>query len=206
MVVNLPITAVKTVTSSIFYLILFLIMLSACQVHSTQRSSTVALINEDFKSIELDSDTANACSPDLSHDPDFIGIAINVPSEVEFNPSKPADDGSFTVIPICGFYQIGLLELRQDSVIQLFALNTETQQVYRGELVEEDFGTDEPFPFEVPEPEPEEIEGQVLAAYFNPNFVRFVKLPVVEAKYKILVQIGKLKSNVVEVELKLIKD
>lgn len=162
----------------------------------------MALINEDFKSIELDSDTANACSPDMSDNSDFIGIAINVPTLVEFDPLKPAEDGSFAVIPICGFYQIGLLELRQDSVIQLFALNTETEQVYRGELIEEDFGTDEPFPFDVPELEPEEIAGQVLSAYFNPNFVRFVDLPAEEANYKILVQIGKLKSNIVEVELK----
>jgi hypothetical protein len=55
-------------------------------------------------------------------------------------------------------------------------MNIETQDVYRGELIEEDAGSDEPFSFDVPEPEPEEIEGQLLSAYFNPNFARFVSL------------------------------
>jgi hypothetical protein len=161
----------------------------------------VAVSNADFKKIELDSDTQNVCSPDVTNHSDFIGIAINAPTDVEFDEAEPAQDGSFTVIPICGYYQLSLLELRKDSVIQLFAMNIETQDVYRGELIEEDAGSDEPFPFDVPEPEPEEIEGQLLSAYFNPNFARFVSLPTSEATYKILVQIGQAKSNIVELKV-----
>lgn len=193
---NSKLTAVKLV-----YLILTLAMLEACQVHSTQRSHNVAVSNADFKTIELDSDTQNACSPDVSNHSDFIGIVINAPTDVEFDVAERAEDGSFTVIPICGYYQLSLLELRKDSVIQLFAMNIETQDVYRGELIEEDPGSDEPFPFDVPEPEPEEIEGQLLSAYFNPNFARFVSLPTSEATYKILVQIGQAKSNIVELKV-----
>jgi hypothetical protein len=189
-------TAVKSV-----YLVLTLAMLVACQVHSTQRSHNVAVSNANFKKIELDSDTQNACSPDVTNHSDFIGIVINAPTDVEFDVAERAEDGSFTVIPICGYYQLSLLELRKDSVIQLFAMNIETQDVYRGELIEEDPGSDEPFPFDVPEPEPEEIEGQLLSAYFNPNFARFVSLPTSEATYKILVQIGQAKSNIVELKV-----
>ena len=97
----------------------------------------MAISNADFKNIELNSDTQNLCSPDVSIKSDFIGVAINVPTDVEFDEAEPAEDGSFTVIPICGYYQLSLVELSKNSVIQLFAMNVETEQVYRGELIEE---------------------------------------------------------------------
>jgi hypothetical protein len=161
----------------------------------------VACSNADFKTIGLDSDTQNVCSPDVSNQSDFIGIAIHAPTDVEFDAAVRAKDGSFTVIPICGFYQLSLLELRNASVIQLFAMNIETKEVYRGELIEADPIYDEPFPFDVPESKSEEIKGQLLSAYFNPNFARFVSLPSNEATYKILVQIGQFKSNIVELKV-----
>lgn len=182
-------------------LIFSLLTLSACQAYSTPRSQFVANNNADFKSIELDSDSKNVCSPDISTQSDFIGVAINVPTEVEFEAEKPAEDGSFTVIPICGFYQLDLAELSKDSVIQLFAMNVETEQVYRGKLIEEDAGTEEPMPFDEPELQPQDLEGQLLSAYFNPNLAHYVDLPLAEATYKILVQIGQVKSNVVEVKI-----
>lgn len=157
--------------------------------------------NADFKDIELNSDSQNPCSPDIGSQPDFMGIAINVPTEVEFNDSEPAEDGSFAVIPICGFYQLGMLELSRDSVIQLFAMNVETEQIYRGELLDEDAGTEEPMPLDEPELLPEDLEGQILSAYFNPNLSHYVNLPAEEATYKILVQIGQVKSNIVEVNV-----
>jgi hypothetical protein len=161
----------------------------------------VAISNADFSKIELNSDTQNGCSPDVSTKSDFIGVAINVPTDVEFNEAEPAQDGSFTVIPICGYYQLSMLELSKDSIIQLFAMNVETQQVYRGELIEEDAGTEEPMPFDEPELLPQDLEGQLLSAYFNPNLTHYVDLPIAEATYKVLVQIGQVKSNIVEVKV-----
>jgi len=161
----------------------------------------VAYSNADFKDIELNSDSQNPCSPDISNKSDFIGVAINVPTDVEFNETEPAEDGSFTIIPICGYYQLGMLELSKDSVIQLFAMNVETEQVYRGELIDEDAGTEEPMPFDEPELQPQDLDGQLLSAYFNPNFTHYVNLPVEEATYKILVQIGQVKSNIVEIKV-----
>jgi len=175
--------------------------LSSCQVNSTPRSHIVAYSNADFKDIELNSDSQNPCSPDISNKSDFIGVAINVPTDVEFNETEPAEDGSFTIIPICGYYQLGMLELSKDSVIQLFAMNVETEQVYRGELIDEDAGTEEPMPFDEPELQPQDLDGQLLSAYFNPNFTHYVNLPVEEATYKILVQIGQVKSNIVEIKV-----
>ena len=161
----------------------------------------MAYSNADFKDIELNSDSQNPCSPDISNKSDFIGVAINVPTDVEFNETEPAEDGSFTIIPICGYYQLGMLELSKDSVIQLFAMNVETEQVYRGELIDEDAGTEEPMPFDEPELQPQDLDGQLLSAYFNPNFTHYVNLPVEEATYKILVQIGQVKSNIVEIKV-----
>lgn len=139
----------------------------------------------------------------MSENSDFIGVVINLPAQVEFNTVKPAEDGSFAVIPICGFYQISLVELRQDPLMQLFAMNTATQQIYRGELIEEDFGTEAPFPFELPELTPEETQGQVLAGYFNRNLTHYINLPAKEATYKVSVKIGQLTSNVVQVKVNL---
>lgn len=175
--------------------------LSSCQAYSTPRSQIVAISNADFSKIELNSDTQNGCSPDVSTRSDFIGVVINVPTDVEFNEAEPAQDGSFTVIPICGYYQLSMLELSKDSIIQLFAMNVETQQVYRGELIEEDAATEEPMPFDEPELLPQDLEGQLLSAYFNPNLTHYVDLPIAEATYKVLVQIGQVKSNIVEVKV-----
>jgi hypothetical protein len=182
---------------------LSLATLSSCQAYSTPRSHIVAINSANFKNIELHTDTQNVCSPDISRHSDFIGIAINAPTEVDFNKAQPAQDGSFTVIPICGFYQLSLIELSKDPIIRLFAINVETEQVYQGQLIEEDPNSDEPLPFFVTEPKPEEIEGQLLSAYFNPNLARFVSLPATEANYKILVQIGEVKSNTVDVKVNL---
>ena len=183
------------------YILFSLAALSSCQVYSTPRSHLVAISNADFKNIELNSDTQNLCSPDVSAKSDFMGIAINVPTEVEFNEAEPAEDGSFTVIPICGFYQLSLVELSKDAVIQLFAMNIETQQVYRGELIEEDAGTEEPMPFDEPELQSQDLEGQLLSVFFNPNLTHYVDLPIEEATYKVLVQIGQVKSNIVELKV-----
>lgn len=158
--------------------------------------------NADFKDIELNSDAKTPCSPDVSNHSDFIGIAINVPTEVEFDEAEPAQDGSFTVIPICGFYQLSMLELSKDSVIQLFVMNVESEQLFKGTLIDEDAGTEEPMPFDEPVLQPQDLEGQLLSAYFNPNLTHYVTLPTEEATYKVLVQIGQVKSNIVELKVK----
>ena len=182
-------------------LLILLTGLIACQAHSNQRSLTVALSNEDFKSVELNSDTQNACSPDTSGIEDFIGIAIQAPTEVEFDLDQPADDGSFVAIPICGFYQLDMADLLESSVIHLFAKNIETEQIYRGALLDEDPGTEEPLPFDEPELQAEDLRGQLLSAYFNPNLAQYLDLPHEEATYKVLVQVGKFKSNVVDIKV-----
>ena len=178
-----------------------LALMFACQSYSTPRSHIVAISNADFQDIELNSDTQNPCSPVVSTNSQFMGIAINAPTEIEFDEKEPAQDGSFTVIPVCGFYRLSMPLLLKDSVISLFAMNVETEQVYQGQLVEEDDGTEEPMPFDEPELLPEELEGQQLAAYFNPNLTHYVNLPTEEATYKVLVQIGQVKSNIIELKV-----
>ena len=162
----------------------------------------MAISNADFQNIELNSDTQNPCSPIVSTNSKFMGIAINAPTEIEFDEKEPAQDGSFTVIPICGFYRLSMVSLYNDSVIQLFVMNVETEQVYQGELIEEEAGIEEPMPFDEPELLPEELEGQLLSAYFTPNLTHYVNLPTEEATYKILVQIGQVKSNIVELTVR----
>ena len=60
-------------------------MLSSCQAYSTQRDPIVAIKNVDFKNIELNSDTQNPCSPDVSANSDFIGIFLETAHPIKFS-------------------------------------------------------------------------------------------------------------------------
>jgi len=178
-----------------------LICLLACQTPIEKRSLSLALNNEDFKTVELNSDTQNTCSPDMSATPDFIGVLINAPTEVEFEVGKPAKDGAFTAIPLCGFYQLDMADLLESSAIHLFAKNSETEEIYRGIMIDKDASTDAPLPFDEPELQAEDVRGQLLSVYFNPNLPNYIDLPAENASYKVVVQIGKFKSNVVDIKV-----
>ena len=180
----------------------YLFGLLACQASPQQRSPMVTLSNDDYNKIELNSDTQNLCSPDMSSQPDFIGIVIQAPTEVVFEIGKPASDKAFMAMPLCGFYQLDMADLLADSKIHLFAKNIETDQIYRGIMTEQDPGTEEPLPFDEPELQAEDVRGQLLGAYFNPNIAKYILLPVEAASYKVLVQIGNFKSNVVDINVK----
>lgn len=71
------------------------------------------------------------------------------------------------MIPVWGFYPLSMVKLGKDAIIQLFAMNLETEQVYQGELVEEDAGKEESMPFNEPELQPQALEERLLSAYFN---------------------------------------
>jgi hypothetical protein len=178
-----------------------LVCLTACHSLSEERSLSVPPNIEDFKTVELNSDTQNACSPDISATPDLIGVVINVPNIVEFEVNKPASDSAFAAIPVCGYYQLDMADLLESSAIHLFAKDIETEVIYRGVLVDEDAGTDAPLPFDEPELEAEDLRGQLLSVYFNPNLAKYIKLPKKSASYKVVVQIGKFKSNMVDLKV-----
>ncbi|MFT7372438.1 MAG: hypothetical protein ACI9T9_001123, partial [Oleiphilaceae bacterium] len=70
-----------------------------------------------------------------------------------------------------------------------------------GEIIDKDPSPDVGLPFSEPKLSQDDLRGQLLAAYFNPNLLRYVDLPAEEARYNVLVQIGKYKSKVVSVKV-----
>ena len=155
-----------------------------------------------FKEIELGTDTQNTCSPPESKTSGFIGVAINAPSEVRFTPPKTDSIDTLIYLPLCGYYQLDMTQLLKDATIQLFVLDVQTEQVYKGVMLEQDPGTEEPLPFDEPELSADDLEGQLLAAYFNPNVAAYVTIPATRADYKLVVKVGATRSNVVEVKVR----
>ncbi|MDA1075652.1 MAG: hypothetical protein O3A63_12960 [Proteobacteria bacterium] len=155
--------------------------------------------DDDFKQVVLNSDVENACSPPVNPEEDFQGIRINVPTQVQIDPAEPAQDGSFVALPVCGFYQLDLGMLITNSTIWIHAKNMETQEVFSGLVFENDPGIEEPD--DEPPLEPHEVAGQSISAYFNPNLPKYVAIPAEAAKYQVMVQIGEVRSNIVEVQV-----
>ena len=180
-------------------LLLMLALLASCDQGFDREDGLMAESDQKFQEVVLNSDTKNACSPPLDPEEDFTGIRINAPSTVVYNPDEPAADGEFAAIPICGYYELDMGELMKDSVIRIMVKNMVTEKVYSGSLIEQDPGTEEPFPDDEPPLDPEEFAGQSIAAYFNPNLPKYVSIPVEAGTYRVYVQIGEVRSNAVEI-------
>ncbi|MFT7185514.1 MAG: hypothetical protein ACI84K_000894 [Pseudohongiellaceae bacterium] len=186
------------VTSTFFILV---IGLQSCQIVHFNSGEEMILNNDDFNGVELNSDIKNTCSPNMMGNNKFMGIVINVPSEVEFESGNNMEDDTFVRFPICGFYQLDMADLFEDSLVIIIAKNIDTGQTYRGEIIDKDPSPDVGLPFSEPKLSQDDLRGQLLAAYFNPNLLRYVDLPAEEARYNVLVQIGKYKSKVVSVKV-----
>lgn len=166
-------------------------------------NATVTTELKDFKAIELGGDTQTACSPTQSQDDDFVGVAINVPLEVTFTLTDDDENARLKYFPLCGYYQLDMAELIKDATINLYVLNVETEHVNKGAMIEQDAGTEAPLPFDLPPLSAEDVEGQLSAAFFNPNVADYVSIPAVEAEYKVVVKVGDTRSNVMDVSVKL---
>ncbi|WP_158972711.1 hypothetical protein [Paraglaciecola sp. L3A3] len=182
-------------------IIILVLSLLSCQTSDLQKREQMMINNADFNHIELYSDVQNKCSPHISVFADFAGIAINLPSEIVFETGQHIEDGTFVRFPICGFYQIEMTDLIADASIIISVLNIDTGQSYKGEIVDKDPGLEAEPAFSQPELSQVALQGQVLAAYFTRNLVKYVDLPASEARYQVQVNIGKYQSEIVNVEV-----
>ena len=105
--------------------------------------------------------------------------------------------GREVILPI-----IHVNELQKRSKMAVIPTNHKIiHSMHQKFIIDEDHGTEEPLPFDEPELQPEDVRGQLLSVYFNPNLAHYIGLPVEAASYKVLVQIGEFKSNVVDVKV-----
>ncbi len=147
--------------------------------------------------------TRNECSPTIT-DIDFVGVVINAPREVFYEPGDVLPFGGFVMVPICGAYMYTLgsipdLERNFTDAMLFVAVDTMTGASYRGKI--QPRGTRIPATNGAPEKIPPEQMGQrVVGGFFNPNLTEVLQLPETEAEYFVYVTLGPFKSNVVKVK------
>ena len=176
--------------------------------------------NDAFKKVETDSFVQTLCSPQPPDDPDFRGILINAPREVEFRQDvKVGPFGAFAFIPICGFFRLGVESMPPSAndfceAMRLVARHHETNLKFTGPLVESPQRTVSQSPSAAAEP-PQEADlppGFAVGGYFNSNMAQFLSLPQISATYDIHVELGDrdadhfVISNTVTVTIKEVSD
>lgn len=174
---------------------------SAAQAVESRPSSGASSMaaEKKFENVPLNTNEPCACSP-KEPSQDWRGILIAAPANVSFGGDEnKSPDGAFARVPICGFYMLDAYGAPTGAMV-LHAENVESGEKFSGAV-----GEDDPSPDEPPPPtEPHDytvLEGVSVEGYFNPNLAKFVQLPQESATYKVHVEWGKKKSNVVTIEL-----
>ena len=175
-----------------------LVALAACRGPTPGEANTMQPDNAQFLKVALNSREAQPCSPKPPAG-SWRGLLIQAPTQVSYKPGERVD-GQFAAIPLCGFYQLDLLALQDDKPLMLVAVDQANGQTYRGPVLDEDAGNNEP------QPGPQKVDPALLAgmstsSYFNPNLARYVRLPERAAQYSVHAEFGGMQSNSVTVDL-----
>ena len=135
-------------------------------------------------------------------DPGWRGVAIRGPEQVTLPQagSPPAPDGSFAIVPICGFYRVGM-DAQIDEPIKLVAREQASGRQFSGLVRDEDPSPEIPPPDDIPPADPSTFAGQSVGSAFNPNLLRYVTLPREAGVYEVHAEFAGYRSNVIRVEL-----
>ena len=155
-----------------------------------------------FDKVEPDDFNENECTPKI--DDEFIGIRINAPKEVYYNPGeRNRFTGAFCKVIICGVYSFDASFINQlnnsiEESITLVAIDTKSHEPYVSGIV-----NDNP---KIPDPSlndysPEELEDLYYTGFFNINILDYLGLPEKPATYNVFVTLKEYKSNVVTIKL-----
>ena len=135
-------------------------------------------------------------------DPGWRGVAIRGPEQVTLPQagSPPAPDGSFAIVPICGFYRVGM-DAQIDEPIKLVAREQASGRQFSGLVRDEDPSPEIPPPDDIPPADPSTFAGQSVGSAFNPNLLRYVTLPREAGVYEVHAEFAGYRSNVIRIEL-----
>jgi len=150
-----------------------------------------------FAQVTLNSRERTACSP-ANPGPRWRGILIQAPSRAAHPAAKSA--AKPPGIPICGLYTLDIPAIAASAPLTLVAVDTLRGEVFRGAVVDEDPGPEEPPPGNEPF-DPAQYAGVATSSYFNPNLAKYVKLPPRSAVYEVFVEYGGAVSNRVKIEV-----
>ena len=197
--------------------LLLLIPFSACsenppadtaasnQTRTGDKPVDQSIDDSEFMKIPLNSYDRTACSP-AEKDPRWQGIEIVAPKQVEFDREKRTGPrNSFTIMPVCGFYNLLDTEDFTNSPFQVVVTDLESGKVYRGDLVDEADGHEIPPPDDDLPPDDAEEKPKygtvVIGGYFNSNLPNYVRLPEASATYEVYVLRGESRSNKVKMSV-----
>jgi hypothetical protein len=144
-----------------------------------------------------------ACSPVID-DPEFVGIVLNAPERVVYEPGEPPVPGSdaFADVRVCGTACVehgflGLEGMVQREIL-LVAVDSATQETYSGRLpgIENAVAPPDDLP-----PGGGPTEGLLVESYFNPNLAELLDLPERPAEYIVHAVLGEMKSNIVRIRV-----
>ena len=188
---------------------LLLILAVGCGGNGSQNKETGNTMDKwtvreecDFARLKTGPLEENTCSPRIEAQ-DFIGIAINAPEEVFYEPGETVEGTMFFAdVRICGTTCFGYdfmgLKGRLQGQILLVAVDAKTQETWSGKMVT----------VRNPVPRPEGMEqgggpteGLLMETYFNPNLVETLELPERPAEYIVYAVLGEYKSNTVRIRV-----
>jgi hypothetical protein len=151
---------------------------------------------EKFGKVLLNTSVASECSPPEQL-PTWRGIIINAPETIK---GRVGDSG--ISIPICGYYQLAMDALEASGPMRFVVKHKDSDSIYRGAMIEEDASPDVPSPNEKAL-SPEQMKRMASGSYFNPDLLRYVKMPTAPGSYDVYAEYAGAKSNTVSFMIEL---
>jgi hypothetical protein len=145
------------------------------------------------------------CSPNMD-DPDFIGIVLNAPKVVTYEPGRTNPiNGSFAPLIVCGAYAfkyttMGLNGDFVDSIV-LVAVDEKSRISYHSTMPGVENAEPPPEAIEDDQAE-EDFSGDIIGGYFNPNLAVVLGLPEKAADYVVYALLGPYESNRVRISVR----
>ena len=143
-------------------------------------------------------------SPPIGHD--FVGIVINAPEKVMFDPhADGSDQDGFAHIPVSMTYRFSHAFLKNIAGPTVHHMTVVAVPVKAGKPYSSTLQMDEAAPYKPdgrPQPTQEELESRSSKGYFTFNLAAMLNLPKEEATYHVHVTLEKYQSNVITIALK----
>ena len=147
----------------------------------------------------------NECTP-VVDDPEFRGIVIDAPPQVEFRTGQRTPGSSaFALIRLCGIcrFDYHFMGLDGDFIeaILIVAVDDETNETFSGKLTLVTNAEPQPPDLLGRDLVKQDYTGLVVEEHFNPNLAQALRLPARSAQYVVYATLGEYKSNSVRIRV-----
>lgn len=180
----------------LFETALLIIISLSCNNLVTKQRNNMEFYPQKFSKVPVNTELENLCSPE-EPEADWCGILINGPQKIILNH---IDEEIF--IPICGFYQIETANLLDSKPITLNVMLEGRDEIYSGFSIESSQDLEIPKP-QISKLKPEDVKDELSLGYFNPDLLEYVDMPITNGVYKVFVEYGNRKSNIITISLEI---